>query len=219
MENNYTDNQIIEAIKKVRQTYILSQQVLGNKAGVSMHTVQNWEYGIYLPKKQHVKNMITSLNLKKQDYPELFAYAEITEEAAVPEAADNVPVSEETEEAVSEALSEENIAEISDEVIVAKKTEHSKAKPLVTIFKEQWLKIRKPFVIGVGVWIVLCVVVTIGFIAVKRSNEMILKNAAGQIKILIIEPTELALFAAILFVVTVGISVLIHFIIRKVRKK
>lgn len=236
------------ALKELRKQRGLSQEMLAAKLKVDVSTVQNWESGRNFMHDYMCKRIISVLKLTEDEIALLFIIeekknksfsgkTEITEktfdgdntslsesESPTAESPDEVSISEEPydEAALAKtesetAISEVPTEEVAEETIISESVPN--AKPLIAIFKEKWLKIRKPFVVGVGVWAILCVAIAICFIAIHNDNERIIDNISKQIKIAITNPWALIICATILFIVIVGFSVLIYFIIRKIRKK
>lgn len=87
---------IEDEIKALRKKLGLSQEKFAELIGVHKHTVQNWEYHKVCPTKANVQSLISTLNLTRKEYPELFDFAKgvfkpQTEEVLIPDSssADN----------------------------------------------------------------------------------------------------------------------------------
>lgn len=206
-------------IKRLRIARKLTQETFATALGVDVTSVRNWEHGKNFPHDATCQKIISVLSLTEEEQALLFIVEDKSDNRKLKCSEENKAISERPNKvALSEVEGENAITEApTDKEAIFEVTPN--AKPLTNIFKEKWLKIRKPFVIGVGVWAILCVAIAICFIAIHNDNERIIANISKQIKIAITNPWELIICATILFIVTVGFSVLIYFIIRKIRRK
>lgn len=175
-------------LKKLRERKHLSQSDFAKDLHISITSVQNWENGRRFPNDFACAEIISLFSLTDEEASLLFI---------IKKKDDDFP-------AVSEAENEEAIA-----------SEVAQKKPLTTIFKESWFKIRKPFVIGVAVWIVEWIlIVAVSAIGYHYSTSGA-EYSNYQREILIFDGAELALLLGLSFIATVVIFTLIYFFKRR----
>lgn len=177
-------------LKDLRERKKLSQSELAKDLNVSLTSVQNWENGRRFPNDYSCAMIIYKFSLTEEETSLLFI--------------------------VEEKTSEEEVAasEISDEDADLERTS---AKPLIVIFKEQWLKVRKPFVIGVLAWLVMwgvialvCAIFTIYPINRYKGGE-----PADSVVRVDIDFRELIIPLILSFIATIILAIVVHFIIKK----
>jgi len=188
-------------IKRLRVKNNFTQDAFARELSVDGSSVRNWEKGRALPHNSTCAKIISVLHLTEEEIPLLFIVHE-------------KPESEETE------ILEESEGEATKEAAISA----PQAKPLITIFKETWFKIRKPFVIGVLIWFAAWVVIALvtliaSAIEYPLTDASDVTNLAFQGEIIIVSWSELILYCIASLLSITAISVLTYIILKKVKRK
>jgi len=118
-----------QLIKQIRQKKKLTQTALAEAIGVSLKTVQSWEYNESSPSKYNICRLIEKLDLSIEQYPELFEFAGM-----------------QNKQPSKEALNTEKLPAENAEPLPAEKSESplKRSNPIIkTVF------------IGAAIWLVL----------------------------------------------------------------
>jgi len=213
-------------IKELRGKLRLSQSAFAKRLNLSIKTIQGWEYNDNItPEKYSIQRIITEFLLTEKEYPKFFEYAktlgyntdatlekpiseeEVFQGTATTENSDNMVVYEQFEETTS------------SEAFNIEATEIQTAKPQKVNFKEKLKKLRFPFFIGVGVWIVeLLIIAAITYLYYTYYKHPIRQEfeTAFTKTYIEIDYAELVPAIVLLFIITIILTVVIYSIIKKI---
>jgi len=211
-------NRFQSEIKKLRVKNDLTQEAFADKLAVDVSSVRNWERGRNFPHDSTCERIISFFHPTTDELSALFTIEEKTKN----QKEEFLDIPEET--ALSEALNETTDAGGVENLKSTDKTTDP-AKLWWMNFKKRWDKINPPLqilIISASIWLLAWIIIAFICLIVcvrDKPQPYNYKELAITHSINIVDWNELALYFIASFLIIATISVLIYFIIKKVRKK